>query len=349
MDPEALEDMLQVGTQSVEAYHAYLQGLALRRSAQETGERDEGRLAYEKFEEARRIDPGFSEAHSSASFFWQAQATPTMQGSNLTDASNTEIQQNYEERVDQAIATARTAIDRRVLEGEKALFKLRLRRAIGLFRSYLEERPNDIEAWIKLRDAAQYAGDIENQRWALQHLQELGKTQILAAQMHVAGAYQVYDPKLAAEYGLQALERWPDNYALLYQTHRTLMWARQPEKAAELAKRVDELFDFEPMVQARQACMEGRSDDVEAVIELVEGTERRNLIWLILKLQGKTQAAIDELKRHESEDFPQAIASWLTYNTFDPTPYPVLMEIVEREGIQRPPLAEPPYLCPPSR
>ena len=37
MDPEALADMLQVGTQSVEAYHAYLRGLALQATAQENG------------------------------------------------------------------------------------------------------------------------------------------------------------------------------------------------------------------------------------------------------------------------------------------------------------------------
>ena len=78
-------------------------------------------LAYEKFEEARRIDPGFSEAHSRAAFFWQAQATPTMQDSNLYRReqyrdSTTTTRNAY----DLAIATARTAIDRRILEAEKA-------------------------------------------------------------------------------------------------------------------------------------------------------------------------------------------------------------------------------------
>lgn len=349
MDPDALADMLRVGTQSVEAYHAYLQGLAHRQSAQETGQRDLGIEAYQKFEEARRIDPGFSEAHSSAAFFWQAQATPTLQGSNLTDASNADIKRNYEERIDRAIKTARTAIDKQMMEGEKALFKLRLRRAISLFHAYLEERPNDISAWVYLKDASIYVGDIENQQWAFQHLEELGESQLFAAQMYMTGAYQVLGPQHAAGFGLRALERWPDDYALLYQTHRTLMWAKQQEEATVIAKRFEELFDFDPMVQARQACMEGRVDDVAAVIHRVEGTDRRNLIWLILKLQGRTQAAIDELRRHESEEFPQAIASWLTYSTFDPSPFPVLMEIVEREDIQRPPVAELPYQCPPQQ
>ena len=49
----------------------------------------------------------------------------------------------------------------------------------------------------------------------------------------------------------------------------------------------------------------------------------------------------------ESTETPQTIASWLVYHKFDPSPYPVLMEIMQREGVTRPPLAEIPYTCGP--
>jgi hypothetical protein len=45
------------------------------------------------------------------------------------------------------------------------------------------------------------------------------------------------------------------------------MWAKRLKEATVVAKRFEELFDFDPMVQAGQACMEGRADDVDAIID----------------------------------------------------------------------------------
>ena len=77
-----------------------------------------------------------------------------------------------------------------------------------------------------------------------------------------------------------------------------------------------------------------------------DGTDR-NIIWLVLLLLGDKAAAVEELKQYESAETPQTIASWLVYHKFDPSPYPVVMDILEREGVQRPPAAEMPYTCPP--
>jgi len=41
------------------------------------------------------------------------------------------------------------------------------------------------------------------------------------------------------------------------------------------------------------------------------------------------------------------IASWLTYPQFDPTPFPSVMAMLEREGIKRPPALDLPFKCPP--
>jgi len=184
---------------------------------------------------------------------------------------------------------------------------------------------------------------------ALEHMKEVGLTRLDAAQLYAGDAYRFFEPSEAADYGLQALQRWPEDNNLLYQTHRTLMWAKRPEEAAELAKRINDLFGYNEMVVARQACMEGRTDDVLKVLAgLREGDLRkRNLIWLILLLLDDKEAAVEELKQYESSETPQTIASWLVYHKFDPSPYPVLVDILEREGVQRPPAAEMPYTCPP--
>ena len=112
---------------------------------------------------------------------------------------------------------------------------------------------------------------------------------------------------------------------------------------------MDELYGFDAMVVARQACMEGRTEDVLEVLDGLrdpDGTDR-NIIWLVLLLLGDKAAAVEELKQYESAETPQTIGSWLVYHKFDPSPYPVVMDILERESVVRPPAAEMPYTCPP--
>jgi TolB-like protein len=348
MDPEALKDMLSVGTQSVEAYQLYLQGKAIQTDVYATGEYENLQTAYDKYEQAREIDPEFSIAHEQAAEFWESQSQPTVSGSGLTDASAAEIRDMYLQRIDRAIATSKNPVDERLLEAKKASYELRLRRALALYESHIEARPHDIVGWNAFSNVAISLGDEDAHRMALEHLKEAGLTRLDAAQLYVGDAYRLFDASDAADYGLQAIKRWPEDNNLLYQTHRTLMWAKRPDEAALLAQQINDLYGFDEMVVARQACMEGRTEDVLNVLAgLREGdNRRRNLIWLILLLLGEKEAAAEELKQYESAETPQTIASWLVYHKFDPSPYPVLMEILEREGVQRPPVAEMPYTCP---
>ncbi len=349
MDPAALKDMLSVGTQSVDAYQLYLQGKAIETDVYATGEYENLQAAYEKFEKARIVDPEFSAAHTRAAEFWSAQSTPTTSGSGLTDATAAESRDNYLQRIDRAIETAMNPVDERLLEAQKAFYELRLRRALALYKSHIEARPNDMNGWGSFANVAAYLSDTKAQLMALAHMKEEGLTRLDAAQLYVGDAYRIIDPSEAADYGLQAMQRWPEDNNLLYQTHRTLMWAKRPEEAAELANRINDLFGIDEMVAARQACMEGRPDDVLKILDGLKSTDsrKRNLIWLILLLLDDKEAAAEELKQYESSETPVTIASWLVYHKFDPSPYPVLMDILEREGVDRPPAAEMPYTCPP--
>jgi len=349
MDPEALRDMLKAGTQSVDAYQAYLRGIAINIQISASGEDEQWLAAYKFFEEARRIDPGFSAAHYQAAQFWASQSSQTNIGSHLTNASTAEINDNYLERIVSAIETAPNAIDRRGLEATKALYELRLRRALHLFQSYLEERPNDLDAWGDFMSVAEYLSDREASKVAFDHFKQEGETIALAAQGYMSGAYRVLNPSEAADYGLEALERWPENNSILYQTHRTLMWAKRPEEAAILARQYEELFGYASLVVARQACMEGRVQDVLDILEQEkgDGAAADNTVWLILLMLGDNEAAEDLLRKYESEETPQSLASWLVYHKFDPSPFPSVMAVLERENVNRPPPAEMPYICTP--
>jgi TolB-like protein len=350
MDPKALRDMLRVGTQSVEAYQAYLRGIALFAKAGATDDDDAFLASYDMYEQARSLDPDFSTAHHNAAFFWAVQSSPTTRSSGLTDATAEEISRNYLARVNRAIDTAENAIDQQGLEAEKALYELRLRRALSLYKGYLEERPRDLEAWGAFQSVAAYLSDKQSSLTALQQLKIEGESRVQAATYYLGAAYRIIDASEAADYGLQALQRWPDDNSLMYQLHRTLLWAGRTDEAAALAQRLTELHGYDPMVQARQACMEGRVQDVLDILttERARDGDPDNIVWLILLLLDDKESAEAIPHFYESSENLQALASWLVYHKFDPGPFPSLMAVLERENVDRPPPAEMPYTCSPN-
>jgi TolB-like protein len=62
---------------------------------------------------------------------------------------------------------------------------------------------------------------------------------------------------------------------------------------------------------------------------------------------GNTREEIESLRPLEDNGVLFSLATFLGYHKFDPRPYPALMAVLEREGVERPPPAIPPFLCPP--
>ena len=66
------------------------------------------------------------------------------------------------------------------------------------------------------------------------------------------------DASEAADFGLDALKRWPTSSTLAYQTHRSLLWAGRNAEAHEVATRYRVLLpEGSPLVDAREACAAG--------------------------------------------------------------------------------------------
>jgi len=245
MDPEALAAMTRVGTRSVEAYEEYLRGqVAFLNSfaSVSTSGNEQFKNAYEHFENARAIDPGFAAAHSMASFFWKVQIDPKFTSSGLTKIAPGQMLENFNERIDQAITTAASPLDRKAYDANKALVELRLRDAIRHSREYLQERPNDEEARLVLVEAASLASDYAAYREALSYWKERGSSDLYSAVNYVSEAYRALDPSEPADFGLKALQRWPDSSGLLYQTHRTLLWAGRVTEAKSVGERYSRLY-----------------------------------------------------------------------------------------------------------
>jgi hypothetical protein len=66
------------------------------------------------------------------------------------------------------------------------------------------------------------------------------------------------------------------------------------------------------------------------------------------EMLGYEQAVVDTLKPLETNGIPYQLASLLAYKQFDPRPFPSLMAMLEREGIDRPPPTRSPFACPPA-
>ena len=70
-----------------------------------------------------------------------------------------------------------------------------------------------------------------------------------------------------------------------------------------------------------------------------------NPSWLVLKMMGEEEKALEVLRYFEFDDVPFILSAWLSYPSFDPTPFPALMAILERENVERAPTKALPYAC----
>jgi hypothetical protein len=300
------------------------------------------------FERARQIDPGFSAAHRQAANFWIYQLTPADTRRGLSVLPVPQMQDEFLSRIDLAIETAADDVDRKVMMAQKARVQLRLQNSIRLFKEYLGERPHDLPAWEGLLSSALFASDKETVLEVLEHYVSVGESDVQAAIYYMSNAYQWIDPSDAADFGLKAIERWPNNRALKYQTHRSLIWALRVGEAAILAEQFGTEDDASPMLLARQACSEGRRSDVEKML-----AERRKVgqdinvaDWFMYLFLGENEQAAGFLRQFESEAVPFQLATWLHYHIMDPRPFPELVKVLQRENVDRQPPVAIPFACP---
>jgi TolB-like protein/thioredoxin-like negative regulator of GroEL len=353
MDPEALAKMAQVGTQSVEAYQAYLRGLQMRAEAEtySVGQRLAlTRESYEHIERARSLDPGFFDAHLQAARFWKVELTPNLMETGLSGLEPEEMLREFNERIGQAIETARTETDRVRSLAERAMVDLRLREARRLFEDYLEIRPNDELARGEFLQLLLMLGDSKAAMSILSDWRHKLQSDVYSAIRYVNDAWRISDPD-AASAALEATRRWPNSDQLFYQAHRTLLWAGRQREATEIARRYELLEPGgHPLVRARQACAEGNRAAAERQFEALDPDNNNNILaqrWLMLIMLGLSGEETEILRPLAQSGIPFQLSTFLTYPQFDPRPYPELMEVLEREGVERPPPLALPFKCPP--
>jgi len=351
MDPQALAEMARVGTASVDAYREYLRGVEqVLNSINVSHGAELQRVAYEHFERARSIDPGFADAHLRAADYWTLELSPSRSDTGSSGQTARQSLRNYHERIALAIGNAKSEADHLRILATRAFVDLQLREARRLYEQYLEIRPNDdlarselgtVLSWIS-EDAAAIA---LLDRWAAK-----AETDQFAATTYANDAYRLVDPAQAADVGAELIQHWPNSSGLVYQVHRTLLWAGRYEEASRLAARYNTLVPGgNPLVTAREACAAGDRATAEKILEQLENAEptRYSAIWILHNMLGNTASETEVLRPLEQSGVPYQLADFLSYHKFDPRPYPTLMAILEREGVQRPEPVVPPFRCPP--
>ncbi len=347
MDPAALADMAQVGTRSVEAYQAYIRGVA---ESITSADPDAFARGYAQFEIARALDPTFAAAHARAASFWLNQLDPTLTTTEPRGESIEQMRENARERIDLAIQHATREVDKLASQSLRAMLDLRFREVIALQRRILAERPTDRDALVVLLDMYTRTGQREAMREPLDTLWSLAFERADLANMHLNYAHRGPDRIRAADQALELARRWWDNESNLYQAHRALLWDGRVEDAREVYERWQQLgteSNWSSIPPARQASAEGRCDEVERLLASVSA-EDLSQRWHLLMLLGRQDDANQLLMPLEQSGRVLALGGFLSYPQFDPTPFPSLMQVLEREQVQRPPVEPLPFACKPA-
>jgi len=348
MDPDALADMVSAGTASVPAYEAFLEGLALDAQSNQTGDTSLNLVARSAYERAVEIDPRFASAHENLAFFWVNDMTFNNIGSQMVDIPPSEKLLKFKEHLQAAMTNTTDEIGLDLIRAWDAIVDLRFSDAHRLLVAYIQARPNDEGA------SQAYVNVLMRQgRWseALEHLgraAELNAGDPQPLNWLIATHVFAGDAERAAELSRSVRRRFPDNALITYQAHRALIWAGDYDEARELIPlieasqlpRVNHLF-----VRLRQACADGEEAMAREIIEEFERDYDDDTLWIPYNVTGQLDKVEDVLKPiYESGQlFP--LSELLNYPYFDPYPYPRLMELLEREGINRPDPIEIPFAC----
>ena len=117
--------------------------------------------------------------------------------------------------------------------------------------------------------------------------------------------------------------------------------------------------ESQTILDARTACAEGDRASVERLLQSFElsaearfsqtagGLTGISNSWNLIMLLGERAQAEALLRPLEDSGFPYMLAGFLHYPQFDPTPFPGLVRVLEREQVDRPPPVAIPIACPP--
>jgi TolB-like protein/DNA-binding winged helix-turn-helix (wHTH) protein len=336
MDPPKLRAMVEVGTRSVDAYEAYLRGLSLDQRQLVEGDVALARTAAESYEQARRLDPTFADAHWKSARTWFGNATridARVRGDKLSEETRLA---GYFERVKAAIGTSRDETEALKYRSGLAVMQLQFKAAHQLMGRYLAVRPRDIEAWEVMGDIAAYASDQPAMARAAERIHtlsiEAGNPKSRAITLSVM-ALQL--PQAAAR-ARQQLTLRPTNAITQYQAHRAFIWVGKANEARPLLKMIEASTMPEEnklLSRLRQACADGRPNDAKQFRTRISTVGDLNTRWQAAQLMGDQSTATALLQPLDRPERLATLMQFMIHPTFDARLYPTLHAALTRNGV----------------
>jgi TolB-like protein/DNA-binding winged helix-turn-helix (wHTH) protein len=350
MNPAKLRAMVSAGTRSVEAYRAFLQGIAESKRALDTGGREHVLAAAAAYERARIHDPDFAEAHWRAAQNWFGKSTRIngiIYGEKL---SNADRKAEYLLRVNRAIATSANEVDRLKYISARSVAEMELHRAHRLMVEYLAARPRDIDAWEDMAELASFANQ---QEWLIRsgeriHTLSLKDNAPRSRAITVTTmAMQLPDAIARAR---EQLQLQPNSVMTRYQAHRALIWGGKTAEARRSLYRIISSnlpAENKLLAQLRQACAENQIGDARATQQRLNTLPNLSLSgrWQAAEIMGQHQAASALLRPLDNpEDLPELMEFMLNPN-FDSSAYPLLRSMLASDGVVRSKIWPMPRAC----
>lgn len=339
MDPEALAEMVSAGTASIPAYEAYLQGLAAGFSTLSTGDAYEFLSARDAFERAIEIDPEFAEAHWRLANFWNIQLSETNIVGGTVELDTEEMERLYDEAIDNAILYFKDPADKLFARAHKALHETKFLQALRLNTEYLELRPNVQRAQNQQMELLAMMGDADAVRKAVVEFDERDGHDTIVAQASLTRLAFVGEAEYTRAFAQKAIQRFPDQIFVQYQAHRALLSVGDIDGAAQilpvlLSSDMPESSRY--LVLLRQACAENRIHDAQRLYERGQRqfSDEPSILWLSHVIMSDREAAIASLMPLDQPGDVRGIADFLTYGTFDPSPFSNLMDVLSTQGME---------------
>jgi TolB-like protein/DNA-binding winged helix-turn-helix (wHTH) protein len=349
-DPARLRAMSASGAHNVEAYEAYLRGLALDRRQLEEGDVAFARQAAESFERARALDPQFAAAHWRAAKTWFGNATRVDSPAASEGPSQAERLARFFERVDAAIATSPDGPEQLRYRAARALMQLKLREAQGLMERYLAARPRDIEAWSDMAELSAYVGDRHAVAQAARRVEQLSMQAGEPRSRAITLLVHALRFEEAADLGRRMVRARPKAALVLYQAHRAAIYAGRREEARGYLERLkaSTLPDQNKQLAAlRQACADRRLDAARPLYAALAASPRLSTRVAAAETMGDDAAATRALAPYDAPDLLPTLMQFMVYPSFDARPFPNLRTRLAADGLTPHRPVPDPNRCPP--
>jgi len=336
MDPEALAEMIAIGTSSIEAYDAFLEAKVVAYNTMSFPLEEIITL----LERAIKIDPHFARALASLSAVWFSSLDVSTVG-NQVGISPLERHAFAVQYAKRAISEFGEGLDAQFHRGLIAQYELRFKDAELIYETILKANPSYKDAHfriLELKIKMGYRSDADKLNRAATELFPHDKIYHIN---QITNFVWILDSRSAALAADIALEQLPRDSGLAYQSHRAYLMNGEIEKAAKAMQVVQgsaSLKNNKLMVQLRQAC---RTNDYKTANEIYLTATKSSdtavtILWLMSMTLGNNQQAHEYIKHLDQSDRLIELSSFLYYYHFELDRYPNLKAVLEDQGIKRP-------------